>query len=62
MAVPQNRTSVTRKRKRRSHLALSAPNLDTCPKCLEPKQPHRACGGCGTYRGRTVLSVDEGES
>lgn len=59
MAVPQSRTSVARKRKRRSHLALGAPNLDTCPKCLEPKQPHRACGACGTYRGRAVLPIEE---
>ncbi|MDW7711025.1 MAG: 50S ribosomal protein L32 [Deferrisomatales bacterium] len=62
MAVPQNRTSLARKRKRRSHLALSAPNLDTCPKCLEPKRPHRACTGCGTYKGREVIRVAEDES
>ena len=40
MAVPKRRTSVTRKRKRRSHLSLQAPNLDKCPRCLEPKEPH----------------------
>ncbi len=62
MAVPQNRTSLARKRKRRSHLALSAPNLDTCPKCREPKLPHRACGACGTYKGREVIRVAEEES
>ncbi len=62
MAVPKRRTSVTRKRKRRSHLSLSAPNLDTCPKCREPKRPHYACGACGTYKGRQVVAVEAGEA
>ncbi len=62
MAVPKKRTSLTRKRKRRSHLALSAPALDTCPRCLEPKQPHRVCQACGTYKGREVLPIEEEEA
>ncbi|MEW6487374.1 MAG: 50S ribosomal protein L32 [Thermodesulfobacteriota bacterium] len=62
MAVPQNRTSLARKRKRRSHLALSAPNLDRCPQCREPKQPHRVCAACGTYKGREVIRIAEEES
>jgi len=61
MAVPKRRTSLARKRKRRAHLALSAPNLDSCPKCLEPKQPHRACPSCGTYKGREIIPVKEEE-
>ena len=43
MAVPKRRTSLARKRKRRANLALTPVNLDTCPRCLEPKQPHRVC-------------------
>jgi len=62
MAVPKRRTSLARKRKRRSHLALVAPNLDKCPKCLEPKQPHRACLACGTYKGREVVRVEAEET
>ncbi len=62
MAVPKRRTSLARKRKRRSHLALAAPNLDTCPQCREPKQPHRACLACGTYKGREVVRVEEDAS
>jgi large subunit ribosomal protein L32 len=61
MAVPKRRTSVTRKRKRRSHLGLAAPNPDRCPRCLEPKEPHRICRTCGTYKGREVLPVKEAE-
>lgn len=59
MAVPKRRTSLTRKRKRRSHLALSAPAFDKCPRCLEPKEPHRVCKACGSYKGRDVLRIEE---
>ncbi len=62
MAVPKRRASLARKRKRRSHLRLSAPNLDACPRCLEPKLPHRVCRACGTYKGREVLHIEEDEA
>ena len=61
MAVPKRRTSVTRMRKRRSHLSLTAPNVDKCPKCLEPKEPHRVCRACGTYKGREIIKVEASE-
>ncbi len=61
MAVPKRRTSLQRKRKRRANLGLSRANLDTCPRCQEPKLPHRACLACGTYKGREVLKVEEVE-
>lgn len=57
MAVPKRRASLTRKRKRRANLGLVAPNLDTCPRCQEPKLPHRVCPSCGIYKGREVLAV-----
>lgn len=59
MALPKRRTSKTRKRKRRSHHALSAPNIIECPNCGEPVVPHRACASCGEYNGRKVLEVEE---
>ena len=57
--VPKRRQSHARKNKRRSHDALALPALAACPQCGEPRQPHRVCGNCGTYRGRTVLVTDE---
>ena len=58
MAVPKKRTSKSRKRMRRAHDALTAPNLSACPRCGEPKLPHRVCGSCGHYRGRQVFEVE----
>jgi large subunit ribosomal protein L32 len=59
MAVPKRRTSKAKKNKRRSHDALGVPTLSACPQCGAPKLPHRVCGGCGTYRGRSVIETDE---
>ena len=58
MALPKRRHSRSRTRKRRSHDALAAPGLSTCGECGEPKEPHKLCGSCGKYKGRTVFSLD----
>ncbi|MGM0443501.1 MAG: 50S ribosomal protein L32 [Fibrobacterota bacterium] len=59
MAVPKRRTSRTRRDKRRSHDALNAVAPAKCGKCGEPKQAHRVCPNCGSYRGKEVIAVDE---
>jgi len=59
MALPKRRHSYARTHKRRAHDFLTAPTVNTCPKCGEPKQPHRLCAGCGTYKGRTVVQLEE---
>ncbi|MHB1629515.1 MAG: 50S ribosomal protein L32 [Bacilli bacterium] len=55
MAVPQHRTSKTRKRLRRTHYKLSIPGMTECPQCHEQKLSHRVCPNCGTYKKRQVL-------
>ncbi|WP_083485901.1 50S ribosomal protein L32 [Alicyclobacillus ferrooxydans] len=57
MAVPQHRTSKTRKRLRRTHFKLQLPGMVECPQCGEYKLAHRVCPSCGSYKGRTVLNV-----
>ncbi len=59
MAVPKRRVSRARRDKRRSHHAITLPNVVSCPQCGEPKLPHRVCPSCGTYKGRQVLEVEE---
>ena len=56
MAVPKQKTSKERKRKRRSHHALTAPNVITCPECGEARMSHRACPACGFYNGMKVVA------
>lgn len=54
MAVPQRRTSKTRKRLRRTHFKLSAKGLVACPHCGEMIQPHKVCPFCGYYNGKLI--------
>ena len=58
MAVPKRKTSKARKRKRRSHLALTPPAVANCARCGATKQPHTACDNCGYYKGRDVLHLE----
>lgn len=59
MAVPKQRTSKTRRDKRRSHDFMTPVQVSTCPHCHEPKLPHRICPSCGMYKGRQVIQVEE---
>jgi large subunit ribosomal protein L32 len=59
MAVPKQRTSKAKRDKRRAHDSLSAPARSVCPQCSSPKQPHRVCPTCGSYKGRTIIETDE---
>jgi large subunit ribosomal protein L32 len=54
MAVPKRKTSKARRDKRRAQHAISAPRVSTCENCGSPKQSHRVCPTCKTYRGREV--------
>jgi large subunit ribosomal protein L32 len=54
-AVPKRKVSKSRKNMRRAHHFLNAPSSSACPKCDEPRAPHRVCRFCGTYGDRQVL-------
>ena len=59
MAVPKRRTSKQRKRKRRTHHKSGATTLQACPRCGDPRRPHRVCPSCGFYDDREVIAVEE---
>jgi len=62
MANPKYKTSHSKTRRRRAHLALTAPNVSTCPQCREPKLPHQACRACGFYNGHEVIKMEKGKA
>jgi large subunit ribosomal protein L32 len=58
MAVPQNRTTPSRRGMRRSHDALKKPTLSVEPTSGETHRRHHISAD-GFYRGRKVLDKSE---
>jgi large subunit ribosomal protein L32 len=59
MAVPKRRTSKQRKRKRRTHHEAASVAHQACPRCGDPRRPHRVCPTCGHYGDREVVRTEE---
>jgi large subunit ribosomal protein L32 len=38
---------------------MTAPSVGRCPECGEPKMPHQLCGACGTYKGKTIIHIED---
>ncbi len=59
MAVPKRRTSRSKRNMRRANHDKVVPvQLIACSNCGEPAVPHRACGACGFYGGRSVKKTE----
>lgn len=56
MAVPERRTSKSKRDSRRAHTKLTVPNMVNCEQCGELKLPHHVCKVCGSYKGKDVIS------
>ena len=62
MAVPKKRSSRSARDMRRSHHALEFTTaVESCPSCGELKRRHHLCEKCGTYRGRTIITMPASE-
>jgi len=63
MAVQKRRKSKATTAQRRAQYLRSqkAPQTILCPRCNEPKLPHRVCPNCGYYRDRQAIEVEEQE-
>lgn len=59
MAVPKRRTSKSRKLKRRTHHRAAMPAIQACPRCGDPRRPHRVCPSCGFYAGKKRIEVED---
>jgi large subunit ribosomal protein L32 len=58
MAVPQNRTTKSRRNMRRSHDALGKIIVVEDKTSGELKRPHHVCSHCGHYDGREVVAAE----
>jgi large subunit ribosomal protein L32 len=47
-----------RVRQRKGQIKAIVAQVSACPKCGEPRQAHRVCPACGSYRGRQILAVE----
>ncbi len=56
--LPVKKTSKARKRKRRSHHALKAPNFYFCKESGTVKLPHTACAKTGYVNKSLTLELD----
>ncbi len=57
-AQPKRKYAKARQGKRRSHLGLIPPPLDSCPQCHSPKLSHHVCPTCGFYADREVVEIE----
>ncbi|HHI88183.1 MAG: 50S ribosomal protein L32 [Candidatus Cloacimonas sp. 4484_140] len=59
MAVPKQKRSKSKGRKRRTHYKATVEPMIKCSNCGETMRPHYACPHCGFYRGKKVITVSE---
>ena len=57
--LPKRKISKSRRNRRRAHDALKLNHLVVCENCGEYHVAHRVCKKCGSYRGETVIEVDD---
>jgi large subunit ribosomal protein L32 len=44
------------RRSRSVAMKMTAPKFAACPKCGEPKMPHRLCPSCGYYNEKITVA------
>ena len=59
MAVPKKKIPRSKRGSRRNHQKMTPRQTQACPKCNEPKLPHRVCKSCGFYKELEVIDVEE---
>ncbi len=59
MAVPKRKVSKMKKNQRKAANRYEGVQATLCTTCSTPLAPHRACGNCGTYKGKKVLDTAE---
>jgi len=57
MPVPKRKRSKARRDKRFANKGLKPAAITHCASCTTPLATHVACGECGFYKGRKVLTT-----
>jgi len=57
--LPKRKHSRSRRNRRRAHDALTLNHLVICENCGEYHVVHHVCPKCGTYRGKTILQIEQ---
>jgi large subunit ribosomal protein L32 len=57
--LPKRKVSKSRRNRRRAHDALTRNHLVACESCGEYKVAHHVCKQCGSYKGETIIDVDD---
>ncbi|MBI3459247.1 50S ribosomal protein L32 [Candidatus Azambacteria bacterium] len=57
MGLPVKRHTSSKRKRRRSHLAIQECNLVKCSHCGNQALSHRVCGQCGYYKGIQIIDV-----
>lgn len=60
--LPVQRKTRTQTRKGRSHHALKAIHVVSCPNCGAAKRPHTACAECGFVRPGLRLATGDDDA
>jgi len=59
MGLPSMKRTPRSKRERNANISLKKVAAAKCEKCKSPMLAHRACPGCGEYRGKQVVNVEK---
>ncbi len=57
MALPTQKRSKSRQKRRQYQYRLKKMHLSVCPKCQKPKPSHQVCPFCGTYMGKEIIKL-----
>ncbi len=55
MALPTQKRSKSRQKRKQYQYRLKKIYLSVCPKCKKPKLSHQICPFCGTYMDKEII-------
>ncbi|MBI2633397.1 MAG: 50S ribosomal protein L32 [Parcubacteria group bacterium] len=59
MALPNQKRSVSRQKRRKYQFRLSKQSLQRCAHCKKMIMSHKVCAHCGYYNGKEIIKIKE---